>query len=176
MKCLKGVETMNFKSACAAAAVAVTACLAAHPGEAANPIIRGRFSFDGIATCQQPPVKNFRFHAEGTAVLSADRTASLDVKSNASGRTKLNAALGRKTEAPGGSTTLNVVGRHTLRAVRDYPNNITIVTMTIRGGDCKMTLVDRLKPGRRVYTFYGGSGEVAYCSHPQITRTQCEAY
>jgi len=167
---------MNFKSACVVAAFAVMACMASHPSEAADPIIRGRFSYDGVANCQQPPIQNFRFHAEGTAVLSTDRTASLDVKSSTSGRTRLRAALGRRTEAPGGSTTLNVVGRHTLRAVRDYPNNITIVTMTIRGDDCRMTIEDRLKPGKRVYTFYGGSGAVSYCSHPQITRTQCNAY
>jgi hypothetical protein len=48
--------------------------------------------------------------------------------------------------------------------------------MTIRGNDCKMTIQDRLKPGKRVYTFFSGSGAIAYCSHPQITRTQCEAY
>ncbi len=158
---------MKFKSACVVAAFAVVACMASAPSEAANPIIRGRFSYDGIANCQQPPIQNFRFHAEGTAVLSADRTASLDVKSGTSGRTNLNAVLGRRTESPGGSTTLNVVGRHSLRAVRDYPNNITVVMMTIE---------DRLKPGKRVYTFFSGSGAIAYCSHPQITRTQCEAY
>ena len=172
----EGVETMKFKSACAVAALAVVTCMASAPSEAANPIIRGRFSYDGIANCQQPPIQNFRFHAEGTAVLSDDRTASLDVRSGTSGRTNLNAVLGRRTESPGGSTTLNVVGRHSLRAVRDYPNNITIVMMTIRGNDCKMTIQDRLKPGKRIYTFFSGSGAIAYCSHPQITRTQCEAY
>src|SRR5665647_3229409 len=158
--------------------VALTAAMLAMPvsSEAANPLIRGRFSYDGIANCQQPPVQDFRFHGEGTAVLSTDRTANLDVNSNVSGNTNLKAVLGRRTEAPGGSTTLNVLGRHTLRAVRDYPNNITIVTMAIRGTDCRMTIEDRLKPGKRVYTFYSGSGAISYCSHPQITRTQCSAY
>ncbi len=167
---------MNFKPAYLAAALAVVTCMASASSEAASPVIRGRFSYDGVATCQQPAVQNFHFHGEGTAVLSADRTANLDVSSGVSGRTNLNAVLGHRTEAPGGSATLNVVGRHTLRAVRDYPNNITIVTMTIHGNDCRMTIVDRLKPGKRVYTFYSGSGAVAYCSHAQITRTQCEAY
>ena len=100
---------MKLKSACVVAAFAVVACMAFAPSEAASPIIRGRFSYDGIANCQQPPIQNFRFHAEGTAVLSADRTARLDVSSGTSGRTNLNAVLGRRTEAPGGSTTLNVV-------------------------------------------------------------------
>src|SRR5260370_40224427 len=95
-------------------------------------LIRGLFSYVGIANSHRPPIQNFRFHAEGTAVLSADRTASLDVKSGTSGRTNLNAVLGRRTESPGGSTTLNVVGRHSLLAVRYYPNNITIMMLTIR--------------------------------------------
>ena len=146
------------------------------PCEAAGTVIRGRFSYDGIANCQQPAVQNFPIHGSGTAVLSADRTATLDVRSSVSGSTHLDAVLGRKTEAPGGSTTLNVVGRHTLRAVRDYPNNVTVVTMTIRGNDCKMTIEDRLKPGRRIYTFYSGSSSVSYCARPQITRTECTAY
>jgi hypothetical protein len=143
--------------------------------EAAGPTIRGRFSYDGIATCQQPAVKNFPIHAEGTASLSTDKSARLDMSSNTGGATSLKANLGKKTEAPGGSTTLNVVGRHTLRAVRDYPNNIAIVTMTIIGNACRMTLQNRLKPGKRVYTFYSGSN-VSYCSHVQITRTECTPY
>lgn len=144
--------------------------------EAANPVIRGRFKYDGIANCQQPSVQNFPIHGEGTASLSADRTASIDVDSSVSGKTHLDAVLGRKTEAPGGSTTVNVVGRHTLRAVRDYPNNITVVTLTLTGSECRMRIEDRLKPGKRVYTFYGGSGSVSYCAHPQITHTECSGY
>ena len=145
--------------------------------EAAGSAVRGRFSYDGIANCQQPPVSNFPIHAEGTAVLSTDRKASLDMRSNTGGRSRLNATLGGKpTAAPGGSTTLNVVGSHTLRAVRDYPNNIAIVTMTIRGSSCRMTIDNRLKPGKRVYTFVSGSGSVSYCSRPQITRTECVSY
>ena len=47
---------MNFKSARVVAALAVVACMASVSGEAASPVIRGRFSYDGIANCQQPPV------------------------------------------------------------------------------------------------------------------------
>ena len=145
--------------------------------EAAGSTIRGRFSYDGIANCQQPRVSNFPIHAEGTAVLSTDRKASFDMTSNAGGRSRLNATLGGKpTAAPGGSTSLNVVGSHTLRAVREYPNNIAIITMTIRGSSCRMTIDNRLKPGKRVYTFVSGSGSVSYCSRPQITRTECVSY
>ena len=128
--------------------------------EAAGGVIRGRFSYDGLATCQQPAVKNFPIHTEGTASLSTDRNALLDMSSSTGGQTTLKAKLGQKTDAPGGSTTLNVVGRHTLRAVRDYPNNIAVVTMTVVGNTCKMTLENRLKPGKHVYTFLNNSGAV----------------
>ncbi len=167
---------MHARTVFLLAALATAMLLVTDTCEAAGAVIRGRFKYDGLATCQQPAVQNFPIHGEGTAQLAADRTATLDVDSSVSGKTHLDATLGRKTEAPGGSTTVNVVGKHTLRAVRDYPNNITVVTMTIRGNDCRMTIEDRLKPGKRVYTFYGGSGSVSYCVHPQITHTECVAY
>lgn len=146
------------------------------PSEAAGPAIRGRFSYDGIANCQQPPVKNFPIHVEGSAVLSADRSASLSMTSNTGGTSRLKATLGGKpTAAPGGSTSLNVIGSHTLRAVREYPNNIAVVTMTIRGSSCAMTIDNRLKPGKTVYTFTSGAG-MSYCARPQITHTECVAF
>ena len=95
---------------------------------------------------------------------------------NTGGNTRLNAKLGSKTETPGGSTSLNVIGRHTLRAVREYPNNVAIVTMTVRGSSCTMTINNRLKPGKKVYTFISGSGAVSYCARPQITQTECVSF
>lgn len=160
-----------------AAAAAAAISLLPISSEAAGSAVRGRFSYDGIANCQQPAISNFPIHAEGTAVLSTDRTAKLDMTSNTGGQSRLNATLGGKpTAAPGGSTSLNVVGTHTLRAVRDYPNNIAVVTMTIRGSSCRMPLDNRLKPGKRVYTFVSSSGSVSYCARPRITRTECVTY
>ena len=169
---------MNIKSFhIIVAAAAATMSLLPVSSEAAGSAIRGRFRYDGIANCQQPPVTNFPIHAEGTAVLSTDRQASFNMTSNTGGSSRLKATLGGKpTAAPGGSTTLNVVGTHTLRAVREYPNNVAIVTMTIRGSSCRMTIDNRLKPGKRVYTFVSGSGSVSYCSRPRITRTECVSY
>ena len=144
-------------------------------GEAAGQL-RVKFSFDGLATCQNPPISNFPIHGEGTGVLSTDRTASLDMNSTVEGRVEYRAKLGgAPMEAPAGSASLRVVGRQSLRAVRDYPNNQIIITMTVRGGACTMTIDQRLKPGKREYTFYNGSG-VSICSRPQITRTSCESY
>jgi hypothetical protein len=121
-------------------------------------------------------VQDFPVHAEGTATLSADRTATLDMASNIEGRSQYSATLGgKRKEAPGGSTSLRVAGRHTLRAVREYPNNSLIVYMTVIGNSCAMRIENRLKPGKRQYTFYGKLG-VAYCSKPRIVHTECAAF
>lgn len=168
---------MRTGSICASAVIITTVLAIPVCAEAAGATIRGRFSYDGIANCQQPAIRNFPIHAEGTAVLSTDRNASIDMTTNTGGHSRLKATLGGKpTAAPGGSTSLKVVGSHTLRAVRDYPNNVAIVTMTIRGSSCAMTLDNRLKPGKKVYTFVGASGGVSYCARPQITHTECVSF
>jgi len=159
-----------------AAAVAASALMMPVSGEAAGTVLRAKFSFDGIASCESPPVQNFPIHGEGTGVLSVDRTATLDMDSTVEGKVTLNAKLGgAPMEAPGGSASLHVLGRHTLRAVRDYPNNIIVINMTVRGSTCSMTMENRLKPGKRQYTFYNGSG-LSYCSRPQITHSECSPY
>jgi hypothetical protein len=156
----------------------VVAAILAMPvsGEAAGQQVQAKFSFDGLATCQQPAVTNFPIHGEGTGVLSTDRTATLDMNSTVEGRVQYQAKLGgAPMEAPLGSASLRVIGRNTLRAVRDYPNNYIAISMTVRGGACAITIENRLKPGKRQYTFYNGSG-LSYCSKPIITRASCEAY
>jgi hypothetical protein len=144
--------------------------------EAAGVVARARFSFDALANCEKPAVQDFPVHAEGTGVLSADRSATLDMESNIEGRSQYNATLGAKPkEAPGGSTSLRVAGRHTLRAIRDYPNNSIVVYITVIGNSCAMKIENRLKPGKRQYTFYGKLG-VAYCSKPRIVHAECTPY
>jgi hypothetical protein len=168
---------MKLRNIFAIAALA-TSLFAAMPvsTEAAGPSVRARFSFEGLANCDNPPIRNFPIRGEGTGVLSVDRTASLDMNSTVEGRVRYNATLGGKpTEAPAGSASLRVVGRHTLRAIRDYPNNIIVINMTVRGSACTMTIENKLKRGKRQYTFYNGSG-ISYCSKPQITRAECVGY
>lgn len=138
--------------------------------------IRARFSFDGIANCQQPAITNFPVHVEGTGALSTDRTATLTLNSLVGGQENYTARLGgRPTEALGGSAAVRVVSRHTLQAVRDYPNNRVVVYMTVVGTSCRLRVENRLKPGRRQYTFTGNMG-VALCSKPQITHAECAPY
>jgi hypothetical protein len=172
----RGDDIMTTRPAYAIAAVA--ACLATLPVSvnAASTTVRARFSYDAIATCTQPPVQNFPVHAEGTGTLSTDRSATLDMSSNALGQESYTAKLGGKpTEAPGGSASLTVVSRHTLRAVRDYPNNQLIAYMTVTGNSCTLKIENRLKPGKREYTFTGNMG-VFTCSKPQVTHAECAPY
>ena len=144
--------------------------------EAASVVARARFSFDALANCEKPAVQDFPVHAEGTGTLSADRTATLDMDSNIEGRVQYNAKLGAKPqEAPGGSTSLRVAGRHTLRAIRDYPNNSIVVYMTVIGNSCALKIENRLKRGKRQYTFYGKIG-VAYCAKPRMIHAECTPY
>lgn len=146
-------------------------------GEAAGVSARARFVFDGIANCEQPAVRNFPVHSEGSGVLSTDRTATLEMESNVEGRVRYSGKLGGKpVETPGGSATLRVAGKHTLRATRDYPNNVLVVYMTVIGSSCTLKVENRLKPGKHLYSFYGNNGGVAYCSKPQIVRAECTAY
>ena len=155
---------------------ALTIAMLAIPASSDAAGLRGRFSVEGIANCDNPPIRNFPLHAEGTAELSTNRSASLQMDSNVEGRVALNATLGgRPTEAPGGSASLHVAGRHTLKAVRDYANNQMIVTLTIIGNSCSMKVENRLKPGRRQYTFTTTAG-LAYCSKPIVTRAECQPY
>jgi hypothetical protein len=157
---------------------ALAASLAVLPvsSNAANVTVRARFSFDALATCQQPAIANYPVHAEGSGTLSTDRTATLDMSSNIQGRETYSAKLGAKpVEALGGSASVNVVSRHTLRAIREYPNNLIIVYMTVVGKSCSLRIENRLKPGRRQYTFTGNMG-VALCSKPVITRSECAPY
>jgi len=146
-------------------------------GNAAGIVVRARFSFDALATCTKPAVQNFAVHAEGSGTLSTDRTATLDMSSNIQGKESYTAKLGgRPTEAVGGSASLRVVSQHTLRATREYPNNLIIATMTVIGNSCRLNIENRLKPGRREYTFYGNGGLVAICSRPRLTHAECAPY
>ena len=167
---------MNVRSGCVVAALVALALTMPLSSEAAEPQFRARFSYDAIANCENPHIRNFPVHGEGTGVLSADRSATLEMGSNVERKVRYRATLGAApTAAPAGSTAIRVVGRHTLRTTRDYPNNIVVLNIAVRGNSCTMTVENKLKPGKRIYTFYNGS-DLSYCARPQIVRTECAAY
>jgi len=173
MKRLLRAEMVKIKFAQAVVLFAISIVTTPVSSEAAESVIRGKFVLDAIANCENPPVQNFPVHSEGTASLSTDRSARLDLVSNVSGAVQYNAKLGGKpTEAPQGSASLHVVGGHTLQAIRGYPNNIQVVNMTIVGHSCSLKIEDRLKPGKHQYTFHTAVG-LAYCSKPQMVKAEC---
>jgi hypothetical protein len=103
-----------------ATAIAVTVLDSSPLAGALAQTVRGHFSYDGVVDCHQPPVKNFPVHYEATGTLSTDRSANLESSSNVEGFSNYHAKLGeRPTEAPGGSASLRVTGRSSLRAVRE---------------------------------------------------------
>jgi len=137
--------------------------------------VRAQFSYDGTANCERPSVSNFPIHYEGTGTLSPDRRAFLDLESNVNGRESYDVRLGaRPTAANEGSASLRVLSRHSLRAVRDYPNNIMIVDIKVVGTACTISVENRLKPGKRQYTFPTYVG-LAYCDKPQVIKTSCKS-
>ena len=108
---------------------------------------------------------------------STDRSARLDLQTNVEGQVQINAKLGDKpSDAPGGKASLSVAGRHTLHAVRDYPNNSIIIDLTVTGNSCRMKVSNVLKRGKTQYTFYTLTGGYAYCSAPRITKAECSGY
>jgi hypothetical protein len=156
---------------------ATLACTLTISGEASAQSLRAKFAFEGLADCTSPPVHNFPIHGEGTGELSTDRSAQLDLQSNIEGQVQIKTKLGAKaSETPGGSASLRVTGQHTLRAVRDYPNNSIIIDLTVTGNSCRMKVANVLKRGKSQYTFYTLTGGFAYCSAPRITKAECSGY
>jgi len=79
---------------------------------------RAQFAVDVIATCQKPAIKDLPVHMEGTGILSTSGAARLDVDGGPLGRTRTRGQLGQTAAAPGGSTSLNVTGKSSLRNTR----------------------------------------------------------
>ncbi|MGX7744841.1 hypothetical protein [Rhodopseudomonas parapalustris] len=133
-----------------------------------------KFVVDGIANCSRPYIRNYPIHIEGSGTLRPDRTADLAVTGNVE-NTNYAVKLGRhRTEVDGGSASLRVAGRRSLRAIREYPNNLMMIDLKVVGGGCQIKVAHRLKPGKRDYTFMTSFG-LAICEKPQITSATCSA-
>jgi hypothetical protein len=146
---------------------------------ARDSVLRAKFGYDGLASCEKPPVKDLPIHVEGIGTLNVDRRASLDVVGSTmglSGRTEhYDTRLGaRPVAAKDGAASLRVVGRHHLQAIRYYPNNAVIADLLVVGSTCVLKIEHRLNRGKRQYTFTNPLGGIAYCERPRTVRTSCE--
>jgi hypothetical protein len=136
---------------------------------------RAQFAVDLVVTCQKPAIKDMPLHMEGTGVLKTDGSARLDVEGGVTGKTTYRTKLGQTAAAPGGSASLRVTGRSSLRATRDYPNHQMIIDAQVSGTSCAISVRNVLKPGKSQYAFTSGGG-IAYCDKPRIVRTACQAF
>ena len=91
------------------------------------------------------------------------------------GRTRYTTKLGQTSAAAGGSASLRVTSRSSLRATRDYPNHQMIIDLQVSGKECAITVRNVLKPGKHQYAFVSGGG-TAYCDKPRIVHTACQAF
>jgi hypothetical protein len=138
----------------------------------AHAAARARFVVDGLVNCSMPPVRSYPLHVEGVGNLTGGRNATLAISGNVE-NTNYTAKLGgRPSDAEGGSAALKVTSRNSLRAVRDYPNNILLIDLKVVGNSCSIKITHRLKPGRQQYTFMTSLG-LAYCDKPQTTSASC---
>jgi hypothetical protein len=137
--------------------------------------VRAQFAVDVLATCQKPAVKDVPIHVEGTGILSTSGSARVDVDGGSLGRTRYETKLGQTSAAAGGSASLRVTSRSSLRATRDYPNHQMIIDLQVSGKECAITVRNVLKSGKHQYAFVSGGG-TAYCDKPRIVRTACQAF
>jgi hypothetical protein len=153
-------------------------CGSATPSLAQEGVFDMRFSFDGVVNCTRPlAVQNFALHGEGRAVLYSDKRATLDYTQRGLSSTQVNfdARLGgAPSPAPGGTASLRVVNRNTLRAVWSLPNNDMILNVSVARNSCVARIDARLKSGAREYSLYD-SGILVYCSRPKIMNVACQA-
>lgn len=135
--------------------------------------IKGRFSYDALIDCEKPRLRNFPIHVEGTASMSADRSASLHQRSLVGGYSRIDAKLGQKLkDHRGHETELRVTGRSSLRATKEYTNNVAYADLRFIGQACKLDIKMKLKPGKTFHTLNTPLGE-AHCSKIRIVKTEC---
>lgn len=153
-------------------------CGSATPSLAQEGVFNMSFSFDGVVNCTRPlAVQNFTLNGQGRAVLYSDKRATLDYTQRALGITQVqfDAKLGgAPSPAPGGTASLRVINRNTLRAVWSLPNNDMILNVSVGRNSCVARIDARLRGGSREYTFYD-SGMLVYCGRPKIVNVACQA-
>lgn len=149
----------------------------ASPSPAQEGVFNMSFSFDGVVNCTRPmAVQNFSLHGEGRAILYSDKRATLDYTQRGLSSTQVNfdAKLGgAPSPAPGGTASLRVVNRKTLRAVWSLPNTDLILNVSVARNSCVARIDARQKGGAREYSLYD-SGMLVYCSRPRIMNVACQ--
>lgn len=147
--------------------------LVSAPASAQQPAVNFKFDFDVVVTCREPVnVTNSATRGSGSGVLSSNGSASFDL-SLATSTVHFDAKLGGGSNAaPFGTSRLNVVNAHQLRAVWSLPNNDIIMNFKVASDSCQASAVSQLRRGKQEHNSVI-LGQLAYCSKLQITRTGC---
>jgi hypothetical protein len=138
----------------------------------------GKANFDLQFDCERPfLVRNHPIHAVITALLNADKSASADLAITGkflTNRVHFDARLGATSQAaPGGTSSLRVIGSNHLRAIWSLPNNQLIVDIVTGRRSCSAVLSIKLKPGMHEFTMFDGN-QFYYCSRQRVLQTSCE--
>ena len=146
------------------------------PASAQKSSVNFKFDFGTVVTCRAPVnVTNFGTRGSGSGVLNSNGSASFDL-SLATSTVHFDAKLGGGSNpAPFGTSRLNVVNAHQLRAVWSLPNNDIIMNLNVTSDSCRATAVSQLRRGAREHNSVI-LGQLAYCSKLQITNVNCAVH
>lgn len=147
--------------------------LVSAPASAQKSAVNFKFDFGTVVTCRAPVnVTNSSTRGSGSGVLNSNGGASFDL-SLATSTVHFEAKLGGGSNpAPFGTSRLNVVNAHQLRAVWSLPNNDIIMSFKVASDSCQATAVSQLRRGKQEHNSVI-LGQLAYCSKLQITNISC---
>ncbi len=143
------------------------------PASAQKPAVNFKFDFGVVVSCREPVnVTNSSTRGSGAGVLNSNGTASFDL-SLATSSVHFDARLGGgSSPAPFGTSRLNVVNQHQLRAVWSLPNNDIVMNFRVTQNACQATAVSQLRHGAHEHNSVI-LGQLASCSKLQITGINC---
>ena len=168
-----GADNRGEKQMRRLAFLAVVMMLVSAPASAQKSAVNFKFDFGTVVTCREPVnVTNSGTRGSGSGVLNSNGTASFDL-SLATSTVHFDAKLGNGTSpAPFGTSRLNVVNQHQLRAVWSLPNNDIVMNFRVTSDSCQATAVSQLRRGAREHNSVI-LGQLAYCSKLEITGIRC---
>jgi hypothetical protein len=138
--------------------------------------INFNFNFQMSIDCEQPKqINDVPVNGAGSGVLNLNKTGSVDLTLTAltSNTLHFEGKLGgRPTPAPGGTTSIRIIGGNRLQAIWELPNNQIVTTVKISSHSCKASVNFKLKHGNNQYTLFDGQN-FYFCSRPRLISTSC---
>ena len=157
-------------------AMASAAWCVARDARAQTGQLTANVNYAGTIDCDQPKqVKDLPISGRGTARMSQDKRASLDMYTQGftSSHTRFDATLGgAPAPAPGGTATLRVISSSQLRLVWELPNHTMTVNVKMSPTACSLSVDFRLRGGALKYSMFS-NGAFYFCSRPKISSMTC---